>query len=180
MGSNKLQNSALWKSDNYERYFDFIFDAFFETGSPRHWPFYAFRNLLTQVETDAIIKQHQEVWLHHVIIKNISSDDKLVAIFEFLCELDEDLRRRTIKFFLEHNRDAKTFERLTLVPNHWGGTNSLIPAYQKQIDFLKSLGSLVTGCQFLYHKYKIERQIDELQRRIERESVEEIYSNLYM
>ena len=180
VGSNKLQNSALWKSDNYERYFDFIFDAFFETGSPHHWPFYAFRNLLTQVETDAIIKQHQEVWLHHVIIKNISSDDKLVAIFEFLCELDEDLRRRTIKFFLEHNRDAKTFERLTLVPNHWSGTNSLIPAYQKQIDFLKSLDSLVTGCQFLYHKHKIERKIDELQRRIERESVEEIYSNLYM
>lgn len=178
--SNKLQNSALWKSDNYEKYFDSIFDAFSKTGNPLHWPFCTFLNLLTRVESDDIVKQHQETWLHHIIIKNISSDDKLVAIFEFLCELDEDLRRRTIKFFLEHNRDAKTFERLTLVPNHWSGTNSLIPAYQKQIDFLKSLDSLVTGCQFLYHKHKIERKIDELQRRIERESVEEIYSNLYM
>lgn len=178
--SNKLQNSALWKSDNYEKYFDSIFDAFSKTGNPLHWPFCTFLNLLTRVESDDIVKQHQETWLHHIIIKNISSDDKLVAIFDFLCELDEDVRRSTIKLFLEHNRDAKTFERLTLVPNYWGVSNSVISIYQDQIDFLKSLEPLVTGSQFLYHKHIIERKIDKLQGMIERESVEEIYSNLYM
>ena len=67
-----------------------------------------------------------------------------------------------------------------LVPNHWSGTNSLIPAYQKQIDFLESLYSLVPGLQFLKHKAKIKAKVDALYEMIKREEVEEICTNLYL
>lgn len=175
---NKYQNSALWKSGDYKRNFDSIFFYFSEKKDCNYCIVNVFRGLLTQTETDDTIKQHQQDWLNHLIIDNLSSDDKLVVIFEFLCELDEDLRRNAIKRFLEHNQNPETFEKLTLVPNDWSGTNSLIPTYQKQIDFLKSLHPLVPGLQFLKHKAKIKAKVDALYEMIKREEVEEICMNL--
>lgn len=176
----RCQNSALWKSKDHKRYFDSIFSYFSEKEDCNYWTVTVFRGLLTQTATDDTIKQHQQEWLNHIITDNLSSDDKLVVIFEFLCELDEDLRRNAIKRFLEHNRDPETFGKLMLVPNHWSGTNSLIPAYQKQIDFLESLYSLVPGLQFLKHKAKIKAKVDALYEMIKREEVEEICTNLYL
>ena len=60
-------------------------------------------------------------------------------IFEGKCELDDDIRIIAIKAFIDTNQDYDTFKQLKLVPSHWSGVNSFVPAYQKQIDFYKSL-----------------------------------------
>ena len=108
------------------------------------------------------------------------SNDKILIIFSFVCELDEYLRRNSIKLFLDNNQDFETFSNLLLVPNHWSGSESLIPAYQKQIDFLESLYPLVSGIKFLKHKVKVETDVEKLHDMIKREEIEEICGNLYM
>ena len=140
---------------------------------------YAFMDIMTEVENDDIIKQHQKEWLEHIIINNLLSDN-IVVIFDFICELDEYLRRNMIKIFLDNNHDFETFNKLSLVPNHWSGSGSLVPAYQKQIDFLESLYPLVSGIKFLKHKIKIKSKVEMLHEMIKEEEVEVICRNLYM
>lgn len=173
------RNSALWKSESYKDYFDYIFYHFPEEEMYSWRISHAFKDVLTQVETDVIIKQHQQEWLNHIIIDNVSSN-KIIIIFDFICELNEDLRRNAIKIFLENNQDFETFSKLSLIPNHWSGSGSLVPAYQKQIDFLKSLYPLVPGIKFLKHKARIKSKVEILHEMIKREEVEEICRNLYM
>ena len=140
---------------------------------------YAFKDILTHVEMDKIINQHQQEWLERIILDNLLSD-KIVTIFDFVCELDENLRRNMIKIFLDNNQDFETFDKLSLVPNHWSGSGSLVPAYQKQIDFLESLYPLVSGIKFLKHKIKIKSKVEMLHEMIKEEEVEVICRNLYM
>lgn len=66
------------------------------------------------------------------------------------------------------------------MPNHWSGSGSLVPAYQKQIDFLESLYPLVSGIKFLKHKIKIKSKVEMLHEMIKEEEVEVICRNLYM
>lgn len=173
------RNGVLWKSENYKQYFDYIF-YHFPGGEMYSWKIkYAFMNVLAQAENDAIIKEHQREWLSHIIIENLSSD-KIVNIFELVCELDEDMRRNAIKVFLDNNQDYKTFSKLRLIPNHWSGSGSLVPAYQKQIDFLESLYPLVPGVKFLKHRARIASKVEMLHEMIRREEVEAICRNLYM
>ena len=97
-----------------------------------------------------------------------------------MCELGEDVRKKAIQIFLDNNQDYETFSKLSLIPNHWSGSGSFIPAYQKQIVLLESLDSLVPGVKFLKHKARIKAEVEMLQEMIKREEVEEICRNLYM
>ena len=134
---------------------------------------------MTNVETDKVIDQHQRDWLEHIIIDNVTSDN-IVLVFEFVCELGEDVRRFSTKVFLEHNQDYEMFSKISLVPNHWSGSGSLVPAYQKQVDYLQSLYPLIPGVEFLKHKALIKSKVEMLQEMIKREEVEEVCRNLYM
>ena len=176
---NRYRNSALWKSDNYKEYFDYLFYHFPKEIIYEYKIGYAFKKVLIQVESNDIIKQHQQEWLEHIIIDNISSD-KIVMIFQFVCELNESVRRTAIKVFLDNNQDFETFNKLSLVPNHWSCSGSFVPAYQKQIDFLESLYPLVDGIKFLKHRSKIKSQVEMLYKMIKKEEIEEIIRKLYM
>lgn len=176
---NYRRNNALWKSENYMKYFDYIFYHFPENKIYSRMIKYAFKNIMTEIKTDIIIKQNQQDWLNHIIIDNAVSD-KIVTIFDFVCELGEETRRNAIKIFLDNNQDFETFSKLLLVPNHWRGSGSFVPAYQQQIDFLKSLYPLVSGIKFLKHKARIKSKVEMLYEMIKREEVEVICRNLYM
>lgn len=176
---NQYRNSELWKAESYKNYFDYIFYHFPED-KMHSWRFSnAFIDVLTNVDSDIIIKQHQQEWLNHIIIDNISSN-KIVAIFDFICELNEDLRRNAIKCFLENNQDFETFSKLLLLPKHYIGSGSLVPAYQKQIAFLESLYPTVAGIKFLKHRARIKSKVEMFHEMIKREEEKEIYRNLYM
>ena len=176
---NYYINSALWKSQCYERCFDYIFYHFPEEDKYRWRMGYAFKNAFLEVEKDEVIAEHQKDWLEHIIIDNVMSDN-IVIIFEFICELSEDIRRFATQAFLNSNQDYEMFSKLSLVPNHWSGSDSLVPAYQKQIDYLQSLYSLVPGVKLLKHKALIRAKIENLQEMIKREEIEVICRNLYM
>lgn len=172
-------NSALWKSENYKEYFDYIFYHFPEDEIYSWRIRYVFKDFLIQVENEDIIKQRQQEWLTHLILDNILSN-KIVVIFETICELEENLRRNAIKIFLDNNHDFETFDKLSLLPNHWSGSGSVVPAYQNQVHFLESLYPFVSGVKFLKHKAKIKSKVEMLHEMIKSEEIEEICRNLYM
>lgn len=171
--------NAVWRSNNYKEYFDYIFYNFPKDKLYSRIIGNAFKDALTHTESDNIIKQHQMEWLNHIIIDN-SSSKNIVVIFEFVCELDEDTRKKAIKIFLDNNQDIEMFNKISLVPNHWSGSGSLVPAYQEQIDFLESLYPLVSGIKFLQHRIRIKEEVEMLRKMIKREELEVICRNLYM
>ena len=118
-------------------------------------------------------------WYTAIIVDNVTSEN-ISVIFEFVCELNEDIRRFALQVFLEKNQDYETFCKLSLLPNHWSGSGSFVPAYQKQIDYLQSLYPLVPSVKFLKHKALIKSKIEMLQEMIKREEIEVICRNLYM
>lgn len=176
---NCYRNSALWKSENYKKYFDYIFYHFPEDEKYSWMIEHAFKNVMIKVENDDIIKLHQQEWLNYLIVDNASSS-KIVIIFDFVCELEEDIRRNAIKIFLDKNQDFEMFCKLPLVPDHWSGNGSFVPAYQKQIDFLESLYPLVPGIIFMKHKARIKSKIEILNKMIKEEEIRVICRNLYM
>lgn len=173
------RNVALWKSENYKKYLDCIFYHFPKDMIYTWGVGYAFKHALIEVADDDMIKQRQQEWVNHIVVDNISSD-KIVSIFKFICELNENVRRNAIKVFLDNNQNFEIFSELQLVPNHWSGTGSLVPAYQKWIDFLESLYPFVQGVKFLQHKAYIKSRVEELREMIKHEEIEEICRNLYM
>lgn len=173
------RNVALWKSENYKKYLDCIFYHFPKDMIYTWGVGYAFKHALIEVADDDVIKQKQQEWVNHIVVDNISSD-KIVSIFKFICELNENVRRNAIKVFLDNNQNFEMFSKLQLVPNHWSGTGSFASAYQKWIDFLESLYPFVQGVKFLQHKAYIKSRVEELREMIKHEEIGEICRNLYM
>lgn len=171
--------NALWKSDSYIKYFDYIFYNFPKDEFSRWRIVYTFKNILTHNVNEDITKQNQREWLRHIIKQNATNDWNDV-IFELVCELDDYTKRFSIQAFLENNSDFEAFDKLHLTPNHWSGGESFIPEYQKQIDYLESLYPIVAGMKYIKHKAKIKSKVEQLKQMIKHEEVDAIYRNLYM
>lgn len=177
---NRCRNNALWKSNEFIKYFDYILYHFLEEGMYRWQIGFAFKDMLTYIE-DNVVKQHQKEWIMHIVTENAFTQ-WIDIIFEFICELDDDIKRSAIQTFLDNNPNFETFDKLSIVPNHWSGKGSegFVPAYQEQIGFLESLYPIVSGIKFLRHREKIKSEVEQLRDRIKQEKVAVICRNLYM
>lgn len=134
---------------------------------------------MTHVESDENIIRHQKEWIRDLIEKNAFSS-KIVIIFNFVCELNEDIRKESIKIFLDNNQDFEMFNKLSLLPTHLVSNGNFTSVYKKQIDFLESLLPYLHGLKFLKHKDKIRTEVEKLYKMIQQEEVEEICRDLYM
>ena len=176
---SQMRDIVLWKSDDFIKYFDYLFNSFPEDKMYRWEICNKFKEVLAHTSNNTMIKERQKEWLVH-LIQEKSHTDKIEIIFNIICDLSNDLRRVGIETFLKANDDYNSFEKLTLLPNEWSGIDSFVSAYQEQIDFLKSLFPLVSGSKFLRHKIRIQKEIDYLKERIEEEEIKVIYQHLYM
>lgn len=178
-GYDNYKSIALWKSDQYKEYFDYIFYHYPDEVWYRWRISSAFKDLLAHIGDNTVIGTHQQEWLTSLITDNAFSD-KITVIFEIVCELSDVVRRNAIQTFLDINSDFDVFKEIDIVPNHWFGSGSLVPAYQRQLEFLESLFPLVPGVKFLKHRNLVKEKIESLREMIKREEVDEIYRNLYM
>lgn len=178
-GYDNNKCNTLWKSDHYKEYFDYIFYHYPEEVWYRWRISSAFKDLLAHIGNNTVIAAHQQEWLTSLITDNAFSD-KITVIFEIVCELSDDVRRNALQTFLDINSDFDVFKEIDIVPNHWFGSGSLVPAYQRQVEFLESLYPLVPGIKYLKHRNLIKEKIESLREMIKREEVDEIYRNLYM
>lgn len=175
-----LQIQSLWNSQNYINFFNTIlYDLLKE--DLYIWTFgNIFKELLVNREGNSFaVSQRQEQWVKLIVEEN-AFNDCIKDIFEGICELRDGIRIIAIKAFINVNQDYETFKHLKLVPSHWSGVNSFVPAYQKQIDFYKSLFPLFTEMRFLKHKAFIKEKISYLENSIEKEKIDNIMDDMLM
>lgn len=175
VGHDYTRDTVLWESGEFLEYFDYLFDQLPDDDWRVHK---RVSEMLVHTACNDIIIGRQKAWLDHLISMNASSD-RIGVIFNIVCDLNEDIRRRAIAAFLENNDNYEDFKKIRLTPNNWSGTDSLVPAYQSQIDFLESLYPYVSKVKFLKHKIRIKENISWLRERIKKEEVGVIYRHLY-
>lgn len=163
------QAMSLWKMDRFMEIFD---DIFYNLLKNKH--LFVFTNLVKQRD-DVLVKQHQFLWIEHIIVENAFSDS-IYLIFDFISTLDEEVKMLAIKTFLSKNKDFDIFKKLSISSNSWFSVGSLVPAFQKEIDFYESLIPILSGIDFLEHKKLIKERIERLEISVEREKIEQITS----
>lgn len=176
---NIQRNNVLWKMDDYIMIFDYLFTHIPKDKASRWRTIHNFSRVLENSESDEVIKLHQKEWIKHIIIRN-SFTDQIYIIFEIVCELSETIRKQAIKNFVEINSDYNVFKNLQLLPRYGSSDGGLVSCFQKQIDFLESLYSIVSGMKYLKHRTRIKELIECLKERIKYEEVNEICGHLYM
>ena len=115
----------------------------------------------------------QEKWVEHIIKEN-SNTEWIYPIFDFLSELDNNLRSIGIKTFIENNKDYQIFERLSLTPKFYSSFGGFSKLYQKEIDFLESILKDFYGVELLEHNIRIGQLIKYFKDKIENEKLEDI------
>lgn len=163
------QASSLWKSTRYIEVFNQVFNNILKTDQSTLLFKFVFKNLM-KVSDENIVKQNQLIWLKQIIAENAFSDSIFLA-FDFICELDVDVKVFAIKTFLNHNSNYDTFKKLSFSSSRWFGVGSLIPSYQKEIDFYKSLLPLLSGIDFIEHKKLVKEKIECLKKNIKNENI---------
>ncbi len=176
--SENLRCFQLWASDNYMNIFNYLFYNF-PTDEISTWKLeQAFINSMRNGENSELVINHQKEWIRKTIVDN-SFNERIYIVFNIIHGLNEDIRRESIRQFLEVNNDYETFKNISFMPSFFEGTDSIIPAYKEQIVFLESLFPLVKGQKFLRHKALLVSRIEEWKELIKKREIDELCQKLY-
>lgn len=173
-GNEDGRIERLWKSENFIEYFDLIFDNMLESNIRYYDKASLASELLSNTNDEEIVEKNQYIWLEHIIKEN-ANKEKIVYIFNVICELSEDQRRFAIKAFLENNHNFETFKKLPLFPIVMSGFGSFIHLFEKRINFIQSLYPLMEGIEFLDHAEYLNNIESNLILEIDRTETEDLY-----
>ena len=150
-GNEDGRIERLWKSENFIEYFDFIFYNMLESNIGYYDKASLASELFTNTSDEEKVEENQYIWLKHFISENANKEN-IVNIFNIICELNEELRKFSIKIFLNNNYNFETFKKLSLFPRIMSGFGSFIHLFEKRINFIQSLYLLMEGIEFLDHE----------------------------
>ena len=173
-GNEDGRIERLWKSENFIEYFDLIFDNMLESNIIYYDKSSLASELLSNTNDDEIVEKNQYLWLEHIIKEN-ATKEKIVYIFNVICELNEELRKFSIKVFLNNNCNFETFKKLSLFPSRVVDFGSLVNLYRKRIDYIQSLYPLMEGIEFLKHEEYLTNIESNLEREIDRTETDDLY-----
>ena len=176
-GNEDGRIKRLWKSKKFIEYFDMIFYNILESDISYDDRASLASELFSNTSDNEIVKKNQYIWLEHTINEN-ANKEKIVNIFNIICELSEDQRRFAIKVFLNNNYNSETFKKLPLFPIVMSGFGSFINLYRKQIDFIQSLYPLMEGIEFLEHEEYLTNIKSNLEREIDRAETDDLYEGI--
>lgn len=176
-GNEDGRIEKLWKSENFIEYFDLIFDNILESNIIYYDKASLASELLSNTNDEEIVKKNQYIWLEHIIKEN-ANKEKIVYIFNVICELKEELRKFSIKVFLNNNCNFETFKKLSLFPSRVAAFGSLSNPYSKQIDFIQSLYPLMKGVEFLEHEEHLTNIERDLKRIIDTIETDDLYEGI--
>ncbi|VTX81547.1 ATP-binding protein [Gemella haemolysans] len=176
-GNEDGRIERLWKSENFIEYFDLIFDNMLESNIRYYDKASLASELLSNTNDDEIVEMNQYLWLEHIIKEN-ATKEKIVYIFNVICELNEELRKFSIKVFLNNNCNFETFKKLSLFPSRVAAFGSLVNLYRKRIDYIQSLYPLMEGIEFLEHEEYLTNIESNLEREIDRTETDDLYEGI--
>lgn len=175
------QYMFLWRSDDYLKYFDRIFEKISDNYDDLYDWRYAnvFKAMFVHKENDQLVLERQEKWVLH-IVERYATDNRIICLLSAISESRAELRNRAFREFLARNDDYDMFKKIQIDSNHWGGAvNGIIPDLQRRIEFLESLLPYAQGVKYLKHAKRIRDRIDFWKVQIEHEEMEVIYRKLY-
>ena len=176
-GNEDGRIKRLWKSENFIEYFDLIFDNMLESNIRYYDKASLASELLSNTNEEEIVEKNQYIWLEHIIKEN-ANKEKIVYIFNVICELKEELRKFSIKVFLNNNCNFETFKKLSLFSSRVAAFGSLSNPYSKQIDFIQSLYPLMKGVEFLKHEEHLTNIERDLKRIIDTIETDDLYEGI--
>lgn len=173
---NTERIAALWKSENFMKYFDFLFYSLLDSSAYCIDKGFRFNRIMAHTEGSDDIVSNQKKWLVHIVEKNIDDEEKIIKIFTIICELSDDMRRLAIKRFLELNGDFNLFKRIRIESICFSLT---APELYEKIRFLESILPYIPDeIKFLEHRVLISRMIERCQNEIEKAKIDEIRNNI--
>lgn len=176
-GNEDGRIERLWKSENFIEYFDLIFDNMLESNIRYYDKVSLASELLSNNNDEEIVEKNQYIWLEHIIKEN-ANKEKIVYIFNVICELKEDLRKFSIKVFLNNNCNFETFKKLSLFPGRVAAFGSFVNLYRKRIDYIQSLYPLMEGIEFLEHEEYLINIERNLEREIDKTETDDLYEGI--
>lgn len=178
---NTMRLLRIWDTERFMDLADNVFDYVHENREKSiHWIYHSPIHMMLRNEAghqEIITKQ--DIWIRHTIERYSGDGERMYELFSAIEELSCERRKKAVEKFLLLNADPDVFERLSLEPSHWGGSGSLIPYMQEQINYLRSLLPLVSGIKYLKQKQRIERKIAGWEERIRSEEVDELLESWY-
>lgn len=176
-GNEDGRIERLWKSENFIEYFDLIFYNILESNIGYYDKASLASELFTNTSDEEIVEENQYIWLEHIISENANKEN-IVNIFNIICELNEELRKFSIKIFLNNNYNFETFKKLSLFPRAMSGFGSFIHLFKKRINFIQSLYPLMEGIKFLDHEEYLTNIESNLILEIDRTETEDLYEGI--
>ena len=170
---------SCWLLDNYTEVFDCFFNYMAnktdEVMRLMRNTYDAFEAILLHEAGDEQTAARQKEWILHCIREN-ALNDKVIILFRIISKMDFSLRKEAVETFISCNDDFAMFTKLQLEPDSWSGVDSLIPAMQKDIDFLKSLLPLFPNddLRFLDHRRHLLFLINNKYKLIQQEELREL------
>lgn len=151
---NKLK--ICWSKKNYLEIFDFIFEYDLEN------------NMLLYQASSVFIKNSERVrtWIKHTINKNYINKNKMISLFEYICQLDTETKIESLLYFISKNNNIEDFKVLNIEPitRTWSGSE--IPLLEKDIETYKKLLENIKGIKFIKHEKYLKERIEILKKEI--------------
>jgi len=171
---------ACWDLDNYVEIFDYLLSFIVNKNEYYKWRVKdEFRNVLVHEQGKDVRNERKDDWVLQTVEKYHNDNKKMIALFEALSEMGTNIREKAIARFVKYNKDYELFKELSLEPNHWGGTGSMVPCMQGRVKFYESLLPYLTGIDLLRHKQYIQGKIRSWKSAIEQQEIQELMESLY-
>ena len=168
---------ALWTLDNYQTVIAEAVEFVFEKEKSDYARSFNYVNAFFRQDDESFgseckptVTERMETFISEYIQTHHQDRQRMIFIFDVITECFPAKRLHFLKLFLLLNQDYETFERLAIQPNSWGGEGSLVPVFEKKIEFLESILPLVSSVKFLKHKLHINNLILEWKERVELEN----------
>lgn len=125
-------------------------------------------NILLYKSSLIFIKNSERVktWIKHTINKNYTNKDRMISLFEYICQLDTETRIESLLYFITKNDSIEDFKVLNIEPltKTWSGSET--PPLEKDIEIYKKLLEKIKGIKFIKHKKYLEEKIEYLKEKI--------------
>lgn len=135
---------------------------------------YFLESLLLPKQNEKKLLERQDIWIQECIQRFCNDKAKMYCLFSVVSKLEFKRKKEYILLFLENNPLFEDFEKIPLTPTSWSWSGSVVPMYSAWIEFLESFLPNFIGLKWIKHKNYIETKIDDLQKQIKAEQIDEI------
>lgn len=164
--------SFIWKRPDHQEIMDRVVSTVYENEKDNYISIAPYLMTFFQKEErepSSKVQKMQDSYLLGLIGQRSNDSEFMRYLFGVISELSAERRRLFVEYFVRENQSFEAFEDLSLEPNSWSWSGSMVPMLQGRVDFWKSLLPIMNTVELLLHKQYVEHHIQSLLAGIERE-----------